>query len=637
MKNRSLKYRRDIDGLRAIAVIAVLVYHAQVLPGGFLGVDVFFVISGYLITKIIDQKLELSNFSLLQFYERRIRRLFPMILLVSLISIIFGTFFMIPDDFENVAQSVIATIFSANNILLFLTSGYWDVVNDFKPLMHTWSLGIEEQYYLVYPILLGSIYKFFRQYYNLLYLSFLIILLSGYFIYLNENDHRMNFFMMPARGWEFAIGTIIVYIEKKFPTLHTQHKFINFFSIMGFFLVIGTFFLGYDQSEFIYSYLLLATFGSMLIILANTEAWLNKFILGSSFMVYIGLRSYGIYLWHQLLYAFYRNFSITKVTTNEYLLLILVTILLSELTYKFIETPFRNHQKVSGRLLKNTMLGTLIPIVLYAFYIHNFSGVTRSWPALGFTSVQQEKGLHAKYNTNTAQLAKQPFPDNKSPNVLIIGNSFAADFVNMSKENGFFDGYNISLVGLGGGKHHAVFMEKEYLFAWNNTQLSSRLAHTFNTQQLKHPLFRERVLQADYIIFGSPIYPEEYEIFSATFEKNVNLDNIIFIGDKNFGYNSNAVFNYLNEEERCEELVPVLPSVLKNNYLLKEYYKEKYVDILDLVGNGEHMPVFTKDCMLISQDCRHLTSHGAKFIGEILFNHPLLAPFKRSSIDSNNQ
>lgn len=154
-----------------------MLYHGQIISGGFLGVDVFFVISGYLITKIIDKQLRAGNFSLLRFYERRIRRLYPMILLISLVAIIFGSFFMIPDDFENVAQSVIATIFSANNILLFLTSGYWDVVNDFKPLMHTWSLGIEEQYYLIYPLILGFIYKFLNKYYHLLFLSLVIILL----------------------------------------------------------------------------------------------------------------------------------------------------------------------------------------------------------------------------------------------------------------------------------------------------------------------------------------------------------------------------------------------------------------------------------------------------------------------------
>ncbi len=628
LNHRSLTYRRDIDGLRAIAVIAVMLYHGQIITGGFLGVDVFFVISGYLITKIIDKQLRAGSFSLLQFYERRIRRLYPMILLISLVAIIFGSFFMIPDDFENVAQSVIATIFSANNILLFLTSGYWDVVNDFKPLMHTWSLGIEEQYYLIYPLILGFIYKFLNKYYHLLFLSLIIIFLSGYFIYANGNDHRMNFFMMPARGWEFALGSILVYFEKQSIGVNKQPKIATFLGVVGLILIMFSFLLGHDQSEFIYGYIFLATIGSVMVIAATNKALSNNHILGNNILVYIGLRSYGIYMWHQLIFAFYRNFSFTKVSSWEYLLLIFLTILLAEFTYRLIETPFRNHTKVSQKQLRNTILGTLIPITIYAFFVYSFSGIIKPWPALGFTTVQLERGVHAKYNTNTARIARNPFPKNNKPNVLVIGNSFAADFINISKENDYFNEYNISLVGLGGGKHHAVFKEKNYLFDWNILPESSRLGKTFKKNTLKHPLFRARVLEADYIIFGSPIFPEEYQLFAAAFEKEIDLEKAIMIGDKNFGYNSNALFNRLDGKKRCDLKVSILPSVLKGNKQLKAYYKERYVDIINLVGDGQKMPAFTNDCRLISQDCRHLTPDGAKFIGAIIFEHPLLKKFK---------
>lgn len=605
-----------------------MLYHGQVITGGFLGVDVFFVISGYLITKIIDKQLRAGNFSLFQFYERRIRRLYPMILLISLVAVIFGSFFMIPDDFENVAQSVIATIFSANNILLFLTSGYWDIVNDFKPLMHTWSLGIEEQYYLIYPLILGFIYKFLNKYYHLLFLSIVIIFLSGYFIYANGNDHRMNFFMMPARGWEFALGSILVYFEKQSIRINKQPKVANLLSVVGLILILASLFLGHDQSEFIYRYIFLATLGSVLVIAATNNALPNNRILGNKILVYIGLRSYGIYMWHQLLFAFYRNFSFTEVSSWEYVSLIFLTVLLAEITYRFVETPFRNHEKVTQTRLRNTILGTLIPITAYAFFVYSFSGIIKPWPALGFTTLQLERGVHAKYNTNTARIASKPFPKNNKSNVLVIGNSFAADFINISQENGYFNEYNISLVGLGGGKHHAVFMERNYLFDWRNVQETSRLGKTFKTSLLAHPLFRARVLEADHIIFGSPIFPEEYQLFAAAFEKEVDLDKAIMIGDKNFGYNSNALFNRLDSKKRCDIKVSILPSVIKGNEQLKAYYKERYVDIIGLVGEAQKMPAFTDECRLISQDCRHLTPDGAKFIGAILFEHPLLKKFK---------
>ena len=326
--------------------------------------------------------------------------------------------------------------------------------------------------------------------------------------------------------------------------------------------------------------------------------------------------------------SFYRNYSFTEVYFYEYLLLIFLTILLSEITYKFIELPFRNHKKVSRKWLSFSLLSTLIPLVLYSFYIYNFSGIIKPWPALGFTTVQQERGVHAKYNLAAGRFASQSYQDNKQSNVLIIGNSFAADFVNMIKENDYFKGYHINLMSLGGGKHHAVFMEKEYLFSWNILQTPSRMGNTFHKGRLKQPYFRDRVAQADYIIFGSPIFPEEYRLFVSAFEKEINLEKIIMIGDKNFGYNSNALFNQLDSQERCDISVPVLPNVLKNNNLLKAHYKERYVDIIGLVGKEDKMPTFTEDCMLISQDCRHLTPSGAKFIGKIIFEHPLLNQFK---------
>ena len=148
------KYRTDIDGLRAIAVISVILFHLKYISNGYLGVDVFFVISGYLITSIIYKEVESNSFSILKFYEKRIRRIIPLVLFTSFVAFILGLFFMLPDDLENLSQAVFASNFSVNNILMRITSSdYWAIKNDYKPLMHTWSLGIEEQFYLFYPFI----------------------------------------------------------------------------------------------------------------------------------------------------------------------------------------------------------------------------------------------------------------------------------------------------------------------------------------------------------------------------------------------------------------------------------------------------------------------------------------------------
>ena len=147
-------YRKDIDGLRALAVLPVIIFHLGYMPNGYLGVDVFFVISGFLITGIIYREVLENRFSILNFYLRRTRRIIPLVSFICVFSLLIGCFFMLPDDLENLAQSVIATNFFSNNILpVITTKNYWDILNEFKPLMHTWSLGVEEQYYLFYPLI----------------------------------------------------------------------------------------------------------------------------------------------------------------------------------------------------------------------------------------------------------------------------------------------------------------------------------------------------------------------------------------------------------------------------------------------------------------------------------------------------
>ena len=156
-----MKYRPEIDGLRALAVIPVVLFHAgfKVFGGGYVGVDVFFVISGYLITSIILNELESGTFSLIHFYERRARRILPALFLIMFMSSIFGYAWMMPDEFKSFGQSLLATAFFSNNFLLAITSGYWDLASEFKPPLHTWSLGVEEQYYVLFPLLMIFLLK----------------------------------------------------------------------------------------------------------------------------------------------------------------------------------------------------------------------------------------------------------------------------------------------------------------------------------------------------------------------------------------------------------------------------------------------------------------------------------------------
>ena len=207
-----MKYRPEVDGLRAVAVMSVLLFHAgfTAFSGGFVGVDVFFVISGYLITTIILGELEKGTFSLANFYERRFRRILPALYLVMAVTLVVGWFTLLPDEYKNLGQSVVATTLYANNMLLGLTSGYWDLASQFKPLLHTWSLGVEEQYYAVVPLLLMLAWQWKRWLgMGIVALVVASLVLAQWMIHVSPS---CAFYLLPTRFWELAVGALCAWL-----------------------------------------------------------------------------------------------------------------------------------------------------------------------------------------------------------------------------------------------------------------------------------------------------------------------------------------------------------------------------------------------------------------------------------------
>ncbi len=209
-----MKYRIEIDGLRALAVIPVIFFHAgfSFFNGGYVGVDIFFVISGYLITSIILNDLKKDKFSIINFYERRARRILPALFFVMLFCIPFAYFFLLPDEMVKFGRSLIAVSLFGSNFLFWQESGYFDLASELKPLLHTWSLAIEEQFYIFFPILFALIWKYFR---SKVFISFLFLFfLSFFFMLIGETIKPNNmffFYMLPARGWEILSGALIAY------------------------------------------------------------------------------------------------------------------------------------------------------------------------------------------------------------------------------------------------------------------------------------------------------------------------------------------------------------------------------------------------------------------------------------------
>ena len=349
-----MQYRREIDGLRALAVLPVLLFHAgfQRFGGGYVGVDIFFVISGYLITSIIINELQTGTFSLVKFYERRARRILPALFLVMLACLPFAWLWMSPTGLQDFSKSLVAVSLFLSNILFWKEAGYFATANELKPLLHTWSLAVEEQYYVLFPLLLMLAWRFIGKRW-IISLLFLVALAS---LVLSEwaltRYTAVSFYLLPTRGWELLIGALAAFYlfsnAKQKPN-HSRLILSQFASLFGVFLIIYSIF-AYDKfTPFPGINALPPTIGAVLIVLfANPQNFVGK-LLGSKLLVGIGLISYSTYLWHQPLFSFARYGSIQEPSKVVYLLLIVLSLVLAFFTWKFVETPFRNKNSISRK------------------------------------------------------------------------------------------------------------------------------------------------------------------------------------------------------------------------------------------------------------------------------------------------
>jgi peptidoglycan/LPS O-acetylase OafA/YrhL len=340
-----LKYRADIDGLRAIAVLTVIGFHSfpGIVKGGFVGVDVFFVISGFLISNIICSNLENNSFSYLDFYARRIRRIFPALILVLLSCFVFGWFELPPTEYKQLGKHIASGTAFVSNFTLWTESGYFDDFADTKPLVHLWSLGIEEQFYVVWPLLMGLAWK---RRWNILVLTLVIGVVSfAMNIFTITTDPIAAFYSPLCRFWELMVGSTLAYITHHKPQCLLQSP--NWQSSLGFVLIAASVLTLHKSSMFPGWWALLPTFGAFLLISAGPEAWLNKYFLANPYLVRVGLISFPLYLWHWPALYFVNNYRLVSPNGSSKLYwaikvaAILVCFLLSYLTYRYFERVVR--------------------------------------------------------------------------------------------------------------------------------------------------------------------------------------------------------------------------------------------------------------------------------------------------------
>lgn len=336
-----MKYRAEIDGLRTLALVPVILFHAGIAPfsGGFIGVDVFFVISGYLISTIIINELDEGCFSILRFYQRRARRILPALFFVMLTCVPFAWFWLLPRDLEDFAESLVAVTFFVSNFLFWLEASYFDTSAELKPLLHTWSLAVEEQYYIFFPLLMALLVPWGkRAVVKVLLLLFVAsFLLSQWGIY---NRPSATFFLLPTRGWELLIGVFTALYLQKNPGFTRSVK-SELLAPTGLALIIVPTLIYTDTTPFPGAYALPVTIGTALIILFARSGTIVQKLLAARPMVAIGLVSYSTYLWHQPVLVFFKHRFGSGLLEDYVFILIALSIALATFSYLFIELPFR--------------------------------------------------------------------------------------------------------------------------------------------------------------------------------------------------------------------------------------------------------------------------------------------------------
>lgn len=335
----SLKYRADIDGIRCLAILPVVIFHAfpHLIPGGFIGVDIFFVISGYLISSIIYQESHQGTFSYSNFYYRRIKRIFPALLTVLLFCIVMSYIYMLPSELKTISRHIMAGIFFSQNINLFFESGYFDASTELKPLMHLWSLGVEEQFYIIFPIIV----LFLAKERCTLFIAILCIMLLSFIYCLKLTFSNINaaYYLPFTRMWELMVGCIIAFPEFK-KRIKISKIFADFLSILGIFGILLSCFI-IDSTSFFPGYVsLLPVIATAMLIVSGENAIINKNILSNKLIVFIGLISYPLYLWHWPIISYMK---IIGIFDSRYVKIIAVALglIAASLTYLFIEKPIK--------------------------------------------------------------------------------------------------------------------------------------------------------------------------------------------------------------------------------------------------------------------------------------------------------
>ncbi|NKA17087.1 MAG: acyltransferase [Alphaproteobacteria bacterium] len=645
-----LTYRPEIDGLRAIAVGAVILYHAQItilghqpFKGGFIGVDIFFLISGYLITSIILKELVTrGSFSFKHFYERRIRRILPALLFVMLVSLPFAWMYLLPSSFIDFSKSILYSLGFSSNYYFWYSGHQYGAESGFlKPFLHTWSLSVEEQFYILFPIVLLIVFKYFYK--NLIHILILGFIISlGLADWGSRNHPSLNFYLLPTRAWELLAGSILAYFEITLGH-RSKNKILNLILPSIGLILIGYSILFFNDKMFHPSfYTLSPIIGVCLIIWFSHKDELITKILSLKLFVGIGLISYSLYLWHYPIFAFDRIYEFIQGSLLKKLLLGIIILALSIFSYYFIEKPFRNKHYKFKTILSLILISISILVILNFNIVHKDGYKDRFYISdkyeLSSTKYAEEnKKFELNYNYDNY--------DNRK-NVLIVGNSHAEDLLEILSKTNLINKVYFNLVS-------PKIRENDYNFQieYLHTFLKEKKAiiDYYSGDFFNH--LKKQYDNSDLIILSTYYSAKDLEILDELIKILKQDKKEILIFDNALHQNLRSGLNRLDYYVFTQKKLPEIKTLkqIENKIFLDLKNKENInLQILNIAKNNnvalierekifcdvikKECPAITDDGYKIYWDYGHITDKGAEFFARRIEKDKLFLKYLKSTI-----
>ena len=580
----SVSYRSlIIDFLKGLAIVAVVLYHFGAwFPFGYLGVDIFFVVSGYLFVKGLYKSLEENSFNYRSFIIKKVVLLWPLILIVSALAVLLGYFLMLPYDYKNLAESAVASTLFANNIFQTINTGnYWDIFNLYKPLMHMWYIDVLMQAYIILPffyILFVRLLKNTRKGLLAAGISMTAISLILFFLPLPQD---WKFYHLPFRVFELSIGGLAALQTKDI----SSKKALCTTAIS---LIVILFMICSKIRIVSSSFMLLVVAAATSVIVRNGSNMKIKnriFNVFTDFFAAIGRRSYSIYIWHQFFIAFLFYSVFPKQNIVSFSVFMVMTAVVSEISHRLIKSNLDKFIWKTDKIKRNFAILNLIPAVIICtagslIYL-NF-GVVRDVPELNISKDFVKRTIHKEY-TDRVKHMKTGFDDPTKKHILVFGNSFGRDWTNILLE---YDKKGV--------------MEITYLP--NSEENISTYA----------ALIRE----ADIVFYAEG---PNYDGIPGYISEAVTKDKLYVVGNKNFGESNGIIYLKRYTKDYFKQKVKMPENLREQNDRESKIHGNHYINLMSAVTDENGMvKVFTDNNKFISNDCRHLTKAGAQYFAKTL-------------------